>query len=450
MVLRRKLIDPVHSKLKTKLQQHPNLRKIFVNMGWLSFDRFFQLIVSFLVVLWVIRYLGPEQFGLLSYAGALAGILGSFAGLGIGNVLFRDLVNHPKESNKLLGTAFFLQLGATIIAVLFSIGVAYLLSPNDLFLVLLVGVCSVPLVLNSVAVIDYWFQSKVISKYTVISRNVSMTLTAVIKVLMIIFAFPLIYFALISILEGFLIVLFLVHFYNKNKQNILAWRFDLSFAKIILFESWPLLLSAIATSIYMRISQVMIGQMLSMTDVGIYSIAVKLSEFGNFIPGILVTSLLPSIILSKKTDGELFSSRFEKLYGLLIILSVGLALFLTIFSSQIVYFLYGPGYSFASVVLVIYAWSIVPMFISIALSQYLVIQKLTLYSFYTTLIGAVSNILLNLLLIPSYGLIGAAISTVIAYSIAVLSVFLFKETRKHGLSIISSFNIPKVLISLLK
>jgi len=244
--------------------------------------------------------------------------------------------------------------------------------------------------------------------------------------------------------------LFFLYFYSRNKQKFFSWKFDFKLAKSLLSDSWPLLLSAIAMSIYLRIDQIMIGQMMSMTDVGLYAVAVKFSEFGNFIPGVLITSLLPAIILSKKVGTELFVSRFKKLYGVLFIASVGIAVVLTIFSEPIVNLLYGSSYAPASLILRIYVWSIIPMFISVALAQYLVIEKLTIFSLYTTLVGAVSNIILNLILIPQYGLVGAAISTVISYSIAVLSILIFKETRTHGVLILSSFNLPKLIRSLLK
>lgn len=445
MVVKFKLFDFIKNKINSKLEQHSNLKKILINMGWLSFDRLFQLFISFVVVIWVIRYLGPEQFGLLSYSWAFTGLFSAFTFSCIGNILLRDLIKFEDRRNELLGTSFVILLSAGVVCFLLSILTAFLLNPSDWFLVLLVGISAFSFIINGFSIIDYWFQSKVQSKYVVLSRNIMLVLVSLIKISLILLNSPLIYFAIVSLLEVLFFSIGLIYFYSKKNESIFNWRFKFKLALSLIKESWPLIFSGLAMSIYMRIDQVMLGQMLDMSSVGVYSVAVKLTEFANFIPGILISSLLPAIVLAQTKNKDLYLSRFRKLYGVLFIISIGFTLILALFSPQIIVLLYGEEYIGASPVLFIYAWSMIPLFLSIALAQYFVIEKKIKFSFYTTVIGAGLNILLNLLLIPHFGVIGAAIATVVSYSISVLSVLLFKETREHGVLMLKSLNLFKIL-----
>ena len=435
--------------VKRQFDAHPGLAKITSNMGWLTFDRFFQIVISLVVIVWLIRYLGPEQYGLLSYAGAFAGLFGAFSSLGLGSILVRDLVKDKERRYVLLGTAFWMMTFAGLAAVILSTICIFLLSPENLFLTLLVFICSIPFILNAFGIIEYWFQSEVKSKYSVISKNFSLVLMSIVKVALILSSASLVWFAIAGIFDSLIITGGWIFFYSKEKGKMTKWSFDFRLAKSLLKEGWPLILSALAFTIYMRIDQVIIGQMMTMADVGLYSVAVKLSEFGNFIPVIFISSIVPAIVLSKKNNKELYISRFGKLYDMLVIVSISIALVLTVFSNQIVYLLYGAQYSFSSAIMMIYAWSMVPLFLSLAMNQYFVIEKITKFALYTSVVGCVLNVILNVLFIPSFGLVGAAFATVISYSLSVLSILLFKRTRQHGILMLRSFNLIRVVKQLL-
>ena len=86
----------IPSFLRRRIEHRPNLLKIVDNIGWLFIDRLFRLGVGLFIGAWLARYLGPEQFGLLSFAGAFVGLFGTFAVLGLQNIVVRDLVVHPE------------------------------------------------------------------------------------------------------------------------------------------------------------------------------------------------------------------------------------------------------------------------------------------------------------------------------------------------------------------
>ena len=429
------------------IKKRPFLSKIISNMGWLSFDRLIQFLVSFFVVIWVIRYLGPEDYGVLSFVWAFTAIFGLFVGLGLNRILTRELVSNSKYKDKLMGTVFFLQLGFGVIISIVTTYVAVLLG-YDFWLIIFIFLQSLIYLFTCFGVIDAWFQSIIRSKFVVISRQTTVILIAVLKLLFIFLNLSVLYFVLISLIETTIFSLLLVYYFKRLKNSISKFSFSKKVAGRFLAESWPLILSSLAATIYLRIDQVMIGGLLTMQEVGFYSVVVKLAEFGNFFPAIIIGSIFPAIVLVSKNK-EKFNYRVRSLYSILIYLSIVFAVVLTLGSDLIINLLYGAEYLAAIPILRIYAWSLVPFFIIIALNEYFVIAKLTKFALLTSVVGAIVNIVLNFILIPTNGIFGAAVATLVSYSVIVFILLLFSKTRSHFVLILSSLD-PRIICNILK
>lgn len=161
------------NKLK-EIKTNKGFHKYFFNTSWLLFEKIFRMIISFFVGIWVARYLGPEQFGLLNYSIAVVTLIGSFVQLGLSGLVVRELVKNPKDKDEILGTTFYLRLIAGIVSCCLSIVLAYFLNTNDDITVSMISIISLMLILQSFETIDLWFQSKVQSKYIVFAKNFSL------------------------------------------------------------------------------------------------------------------------------------------------------------------------------------------------------------------------------------------------------------------------------------
>jgi len=397
---------------------------------WLLSERIIRISVNFLITIYLVRYLGPDKFGLLSYAISYFSIFSSLASLGLENILVRELVADSEKQNVLLGTGFYMRMISS--AVTFSLIIAAVFSTGeDLFTSILILVISSSVFFQSFNVIDYYFQARVQSKYVVYSQFVSFILTSIIKVLLIYFKAELIYFAIIIALESFLLAVGLYFTYKKIKYGRIKWQFNFDLAKKLIKDSYPLILSSLVIAVYMKIDQIMIKKMLSDSELGFYASAVKICESFYFIPMALATSVFPAIINAKKKGEEIYKHRLQQLYNLTAWISIGIALPITIFAPQIIALLYGSKFISAVPVLQIYIWSTIATYLGVASSQFLVAENLTKISFYRTLIGMITNVILNLILIPRIGIIGSAFATLISYSIATFSLVLWKNTREQ-------------------
>ena len=401
-----------------QLKHHSGFRKYFANTSWLLGERALRIAVSLFVGIYVARYLGPERFGLLSYALSFVGIFVALATLGLDEVVVRELIKTPEQREKILGTSFLLKLVGTLL-MWAAILVAIPLTENDLQTNILIIIIAFGTVFQAFNVIDLNFQAKVKSKYVVHAQFVQLIISSIVKIILVVNEAPLIWFASVYSLDVIVLAMGLVFaYFLYNGDNIFSWKWSFETSKYLLHDSWPLILAGVVISVYMKIDQVMIKEMLGAKEVGLYAAAVKLSEAWYFIPMAIASSLFPAIINAKVYQKEVYYQRLQKLYDLMVWIAIAIALPTTFLSTLVVEFLYGKEYLGSSSVLIIHIWTAVFVFLGVASSKYLLAENFIKKTFYRTFIGALLNIIMNYYLIGIIGIQGAAISTLVSHFFA--------------------------------
>ena len=412
-------------------------QKYFKNTSWLMFGKILSMIVGFIIA----RYLGPVSFGDLSFADALTAIVAAVGTLGLDSFIIREIIKEPGKKNEILGTSLVMRLAVNLLIIPISIGLYLIFHEFSNHpgrpLTLIITLLSLASFFKSFNVIDSYFQSQVQSKYVVQVQNIVVILSAAVKILLVWLDMPLIYFAAAITFDAFVLAMGLVWMYHVRGFDMRQWTFNLSRAKSLLQQSFPLILSAVMVSIYMKIDQVMLKNVGS-AEVGIYSAAAKISEAWYFIPLAIVTSVFPAIINARETDLERYHKRLKNLYDLLVFMSLPVAIILSFFGTDLIHLLYGNRYEGAGAMLSIHIWSGIFVFLGVASSQYLLAEGYTKISFQRTAFGAVANILLNLWLIPLYGGIGASIATLIACFLSTFYIIFIPKTRQQGIMMLKS------------
>jgi PST family polysaccharide transporter len=444
----------VLSCLVSAISSRSALFRILSNTSWLFLDRLLGLVVGFIVGAWVARYLGPAQYGLYSYALAFEAMFVPIAGLGLANVVVREIINHPLEKHSILGTAFAAQLAAGLLTFGLIVGVVPLLRPADPLVGRLVAITAVQLVFRAfVNTLDCWFRSRVQSKYIVWSQSIALAVTALIRVALILLAAPLIAFAWSGLAQVVLFALGAAVSYRMSGQVLRLWQGSLWRARRLLQDSWPLILSGLAVVAYMRIGQLMIGNMLGDEDLGIYSVAVRLSELWYFIPMAVASSVFPAIVNSRENQvKEVYKRRLQSFYDAMAGIAYAVVIPCTLLASRLVTWLFGPDYAEAGPILTVHIWAFVFVSLGVARSQWLIAENLTRVSMFMTILGAVTSLGLNYLLIPTFGGLGAAWATLISYAVSgYVSSVLWKQVRpvfaQLTLSLLVPFRLPLVLRS---
>lgn len=390
--------------------------------------------VAFLLNAYIARYLGPANYGLLNYVFSLVGLFGFVASLGIESIAGREIVADHEKKYEIIGTSFYLKLCGSILAIV-AVFFTAIWTTNDVTLRSLIMMYSLTYIFSAFNIIDTYFQSQVQSKYTAVVMIAASVISAILKISIIASGLGIIWLTAVYVLESSVNAFGSLTFFIWNRHNISELRFNRKIAKEILKDSWPLMLSTVAWSIYMRIDQVMIKNMLGNEEAGIYAVAAKLSEFWYFIPSIICASVFPAILNAKKTAEALYRSRLANLYSLMFYISGTIALGTTLFARPIIDILFGGQYLGAIITLRIYVWGGIASSVTCALGYYLISINKTRVNAIATAVGAFANVCLNLFLIPMYGIAGGALATFISYSAVTLAVLASKSGRSQILLI---------------
>lgn len=402
-------------KLYARMSGRHNLQSVLGNSTWLFIDKVLRMGVGLIVGVWVARYLGPGPFGLLNFAIAFTSLFGALATFGMDGIVVRELVNSSENRDEILGSAFVLKLIGSSTAFAIVMVAISIMRRGETLTLWVVGLSAAGFIFQSLNVIDLLFQSRVQSRYTVYASNSAFILMALVKVVLLLTAAPLVTFAWAGLGEIALASFFLLVAYRTKGMNIWAWRSRVHVMRDLLWASWPLMLSGISVMISTRVDQVLIGQMMNDKQVGIYSAATRIAEIWYFIPIGIAGSAFPLLVESKRQSEDLYYQRLQKLYNVLAMLSITFALAMTLLSVPLVKLLYGPAYVASAGVLRILIWSGVPVSLGCAWSNWMLLENRTRTMFFFQFIGAAINLLLNLFLIPRFGIIGSAYATLIAY-----------------------------------
>jgi O-antigen/teichoic acid export membrane protein len=432
------------SFIRKRVEGRKDLQKVIGNTGWLFGDKILRMGMGLLVGAWVARYLGPSQFGLLSYTGAFVSLFSAIATMGLDGIVVRNIVRDPSCRNEALGSAFALKFAGGIVTLILSLVTILIIRPDDALTHWLVVIGGGATIFQAFDAIDFWFQSQVQSKYTVYARNGSFLAITAVKVGLLLLTAPLIAFAWANFAEVAVGGFALVIAYQKAGNSIISWKISRDYAKTLLRDSWPLILSSVMIMIYMRIDQVMLGQMAGDKEVGIYSAAVRLAEAWYFVPMAVASSTFPSVVEAKALGEERFYKRLQKLYNLMAFMAYVVAVPATFLSGWVIEILFGVAYSKAGPLLAVLIWAGIFTNLGVARSSFLTTMNWTKIHFMTVSFGCVINIVLNYILIPKYGGMGAVLASLVAYWFAAHgSCFIYKPLRKTGYMLTKAMIYPR-------
>ena len=386
----------------------------------------------------------------MSYATTYLQLVQPFAYIGLTAIVIRDLVKYKNEANEIMGTAFVFKLLASFISFIAILAIIYFIKGTSLSKWYVI-IASASILISPLQVIDYYFQANVKAKYIVYAQQISTIAISGLRLSGVFFSFKISWFVWMILAETIITSIMLVLFYSKNKQNIILWRYDKLVAKRFLGELWPVIFSGFFVALYMRIDQLMIFEMMEPKALGIYAAAVKLCEPFYVVATIICSSLFPAIVTGLEISREEYTHRLQRLFNILTWLAITASVFIHFAAPFLIKIIYGPDFAGAEVVLQVYFWASILVFQGVVAGQAYVTEKLQLYGTVYTAIGAIINISLNLLLIPIMGVMGAAIATLVAYTLsAILLNVVFKPTRfifkQQLIAFTAIFTKPKLLL----
>lgn len=413
-------------------------KKIFkINLSWLIFDKFFRASTNLILSIILARSLGPESFGILNYLLAFIFLFTSLSSLGMNPVLTNLIIKNKYKNNHVtIMNAYYIRCIFSLVNYLIFIFVINLINKDQIYLNYSIILGS-GIILKSSEVLFSYFEAKSFSKYIVLSQLVGLISSALIIIYIISTGLEFVYIYYALIIDIFLVFI-LINIFYYIKINSLFTKLNLLIIKAIIKKSLPVLFSTISIILYMRIDQIMINTMINEYNLGVYSVSVRFIEIFHFIPKIIMISFLPFLLISKKYNLNLL-----KINSIIFKLSLIVAIFIFFSSEYLITFIFGENYINSIITTKILSFSIIFVFYGVTNEHWYVTNNLQKYYAINVFLGAITNILLNYILILNFGIEGAAYATLITYFL-IIFVFDYLNKKTRNLLIIKFKSLMKI------
>lgn len=421
------------------------MKKIFFNIIWLIFDKVFILLLQFFVGVKIANYYGATLFGQYSYAISLVAFSNIFFEL-INSRVLKKYYTKNNFNILVFNTNFFKN---SIAIILFFIPIIYKffykIKIDDTLFCLLLLLCLDNVLMTATSGIENFFEYKLEAKRIVISNNIVKIISYFLQYICMILNKGIIFIAIVRCIGSLIRVIILKYQYNSSylgKLENKSVKLDIKLIVKIIDESKYLWFSFVSFLIYTQTDRLMINHYLGVEEVGVYTIGMQLSNILAILIGPIQNSLFPKFL-------ELYRNDYQKYYNFYKLTNTIITQFyliITLISIIVVKYtfkyVYSSQYDGAILIYSILAFSVFIKANGSLQTSHMTIKNITQKSFYKTLVSLILNIILNILLIPKYGINGAAIATLITQFIALFLIdFFIKEYQEQAIIQLKSLNL---------
>lgn len=422
--------------------------KAVKNASWIIVCRIAQSVIGLIIGMITARYLGPSNYGLLNYANSVVTFVVPLAQLGLRNILVEEIVSHPEKEGKILGTSLVMGVVSSILCAVGCITFVSVVNAGEQDTLIVCALYSISLIFQMTEMIQYWYQAKLLSKYTSVVSLAVYVVMSVYKIFLLVTGKNVYWFAISYTFEYFLISAVLIFIYKKLGNQKLS--FSISLGKHLLSRSRYYIVSNMMVILYTQTDKIMIKLMTDNTEIGYYSTAVTCANMTSFVFVAIIDSLRPVIFESKKTDYDKFKKLMSLSYFIIIYMGLIQSLALTLLAQPIVSIMYGEAYLKAIPLLQIITWYSAFSYTGSVRNIWMLAEEKQKYLWIINLSGAVLNVVGNFILIPILGASGAAVSSVATQLFTnVIIGFIIKPIRNNNYLMIKGLN-PKILLEIFK
>ena len=404
--------------------------KVLKNSFWLIYDKVFRLLGIVIFNLLLANNLGADFVGEYHFIIAVSYIFYAISLFGLNDILIKELVSLKYSISELLTNSLILRLIVGMLLYILIIIITFCLSGYTEINLLYLLIVGLQLFFQPFQVLTTYFDSQINSRITVIFRNIAVSISVTLRILLVLFYPDLRLILLAYIIEPFLEGLILFIYFQKNILTLKLKDFKVSIIKYLIKQSGPIAFASIFYIMYAKLDQLMLGFMVSKSELGNYSMAVRFAEISFFIPIAYSKSLFPKIVAFKE-DKQQYNKMITKAMKLLFRISLCISLVMLIIPDSFFTYILGEDMVNVSIPFKILIFSSIMVYIGSLSYIWYLSEGYQNYIMYNTVYGLLFNIILNLILIHYYGIIGAAVATLLAKILANYIIHAFrKETRE--------------------
>lgn len=388
-----------------------NNNKVFKNASWIIGCRIVQSLLQLVIGMLTARYLGPSNYGLINYAASIVAFAVPIMQLGLRNTMIQEFIDTPDEEGVIIGTSLGLGIISSIACIVGVAGFVTWANPGEPITLIVCVLYAISLIFQAVELVQYWFQYKLMSKYPSIMMLIAYFAVSAYKVYLLATAKDVYWFVLsYSIEYGIIGIALVVIYFKLGGQGI---RFSWKMAGRLLAKSRYYIVANLMVTLFANVAQVMLKMMVDNAENGFFAAAVTCTGVTNFVYNAIIDSMRPVILSAKQTDEAAYEKNLRRLYCMMFYLGLAQSVAFCLFAKLIVTVLYGAEYMATVPVLQIVVWNVGVSCFGSVRNIWILAEGRQKILWFINLSGALVNFAVNFLLIPYFGAIGAAISSVI-------------------------------------
>lgn len=426
-----------------------NLRKLkdvalFKNISWIFFGNILYSLFKFLMDLLIARVLPLDTNGVLNYADSLIAVASAVIGLGISSTITREFAEKEEDSGNCLCSGILTHVGTALIAIVVLQVVVRIMEPGNTQLYMIVLLQSTSTLFGAGNLFVYWFRYRNMADRVALLRLLAFGISALLRTVALLLAKSIVLYVCALAAETLLFGIFLAIAFFKSYKGSFRWSFAL--VKKMLRISYPFISSSLLMVVYAQTDRIMIKNMLDNSSVALYSASLRLATALSMIPSSLIEGFRPSVMALKFQNEEKYQKRFRQLYCIVFWFSVAYGVFITLFANEVILILYGEKYLGAVSSLSLVVWYSAFSYYGSINNMYMVSEDKSKYVQITTLVGALANVALNYLLIPIWGIIGAAAASLVTQFLAnFVMMWIVKDLRKGAVLMVQGITFRKLV-----
>ena len=422
--------------------------RVVKNASWIIVCKIIQSLINLVIGLITVRYLGPSNYGVISYVASVVAFALPIMQLGLRQTLVKEFVTSPEKEGEILGTSLAFNIVSSLFCIIGSITFVAFVNPGEKETILVCILYSITLLFQATEMTQYWFQSKLLSKYPSIAALCAYIVVALYKIYLLVTRKSIIWFACSNVLDYFLVSIILMVIYKKigTQRLSLNWKMGCE----LLSRSKYYIIPSLMVIIFQNTDRIMIKLMIGEAETGFYSAAITCIGISSFVFAAVIDSARPVILEEKIRNEMLYEKRVTQLYSIITCMSLAQSIVMTVLAKPIVLLLFGQAYAKTAGILAVAVWYITFSHYGSVRNIWILAEGKQKYLTGINVAGAMANVLLNLVLIPVWGAIGAAFASLVTqFFTNVIIGFIFKPIRYNNHLMMKGLN-PKVIIEVIQ
>lgn len=422
--------------------------KVVSNAAWIIMCRVFQAVLNLVISMMTARYFGPSNYGLINYAAAIVAFFVPIMQLGLRSTLVQEYLNKPDNEGLVLGTSTVLNIASSFLCIVGVASFVLITNNNEKETLIVCVLYSMVLIFQATEMIQYWFQTKLLSKYTSIVSLLAYLVVSVYRIVLLITQKSIYWFAVSNALDYLIISVCLFLLYKRLGTSKLSFSFDM--AKKLLGRSKYYIVSSMMVTVFGHIGSIVLEFYIDKEAVGFYTAAVTSAGMTGFVFNALIDSARPVILSYKQNDEGKFKQSMVGLYSIIFYTSLAQSIVMFVFADIVVKILYGSAYISAVEPLRVIALYMIFSYFGPVRNVWILAEQKQKYLWVINLSGAVLSVALNFVLIPFMGVLGAAVAALVTqFFTNVCMGYIIKPLRENNKLMLLGLN-PRNIYNLLK